>query len=108
MKRVLGEIQSGAFANEWLAQAGRAPPSCSNSAPQNRSHQIEQVGSQLRSLMPFIDVSRSDAGRTQVLGGRSHAGGCSRFDGRAPDGDPATPRHGDHLPTSTCDRSEPT
>jgi ketol-acid reductoisomerase len=59
MKRVLGEIQSGAFANEWLAQAREGAPHLLEQRDKNRAHQIEQVGSQLRSLMPFIEPRKA-------------------------------------------------
>ncbi len=55
MKRVLTEIQSGAFANEWLAQAREGAPFLLEQRDQNRSHQVETVGKDLRKLMPFLD-----------------------------------------------------
>ncbi len=54
MKKVLDEIKSGAFANEWLAQAREGAPFLLEQRQANRAHQIEQVGSRLRDLMPFI------------------------------------------------------
>jgi ketol-acid reductoisomerase len=59
MKRILDEIQSGAFAREWLAEAGEGAPHLLEQREQDRSHQIEQVGEQLRSLMPFIEPKRA-------------------------------------------------
>jgi ketol-acid reductoisomerase len=56
MKRVLAEIQSGAFANEWLAQAREGTPFLLEQRSANREHQIEKVGSELRNLMPFLDT----------------------------------------------------
>jgi ketol-acid reductoisomerase len=55
MKEVLDEIQSGAFANEWLAQAREGAPFLLEQRAANRSHQIEQVGAELRKLMPFME-----------------------------------------------------
>lgn len=55
MKKVLAEIQSGAFANEWLAQAREGAPFLLEQREANRSHQVEQVGKELRKLMPFLD-----------------------------------------------------
>ncbi|HLV89741.1 MAG: ketol-acid reductoisomerase [Acidimicrobiales bacterium] len=54
MKQVLGEIQSGAFANEWMAQAREGAPFLHEQRAANRAHQIEQVGAELRKLMPFM------------------------------------------------------
>ena len=55
MKKILSEIQSGAFANEWLAQAREGAPVLQEQRAANRAHQIERVGEQLRGLMPFLD-----------------------------------------------------
>ena len=55
MKQILSEIQSGAFANEWMGQAREGAPVLLEQREANRSHQIEQVGSELRELMPFLD-----------------------------------------------------
>lgn len=56
MKKVLAEIQSGAFANEWLAQAREGAPFLLEQRAANRDHQIEKVGAELRGLMPFLDT----------------------------------------------------
>jgi len=55
MKEVLAEIQSGAFANEWLAQAREGAPFLLEQRRANRAHQIEEVGHELRDLMPFLE-----------------------------------------------------
>jgi ketol-acid reductoisomerase len=55
MKQVLAEIQSGAFANEWLAQAREGAPFLLEQRAANREHQIEQVGAELREMMPFLE-----------------------------------------------------
>ncbi len=55
MKEVLSEIQSGAFANEWLAQAREGAPFLQSQRELNRSHQIESVGKELREMMPFLE-----------------------------------------------------
>ena len=55
MRQVLEEIQSGAFANEWLAQAREGSPVLHEQRSANRGHQVELVGKELRELMPFLD-----------------------------------------------------
>ncbi len=55
MKKVLSEIQSGAFANEWLAQAREGAPYLLEQREANKRHQIEDVGKELRSMMPFME-----------------------------------------------------
>ena len=54
MRKVLGEIQSGAFANEWLAQAREGAPFLLEQRAANRKHPIEVVGRDLRGMMPFL------------------------------------------------------
>jgi ketol-acid reductoisomerase len=55
MKEALAEIQSGAFANEWMAQAREGAPFLLEQRAANRSHQIEDVGRELRKMMPFME-----------------------------------------------------
>ena len=55
MKKVLNEIQSGAFATEWLAQAREGAPYLYEQREANRGHQIESVGKELRGLMSFME-----------------------------------------------------
>ncbi len=59
MKKVLSEIQSGAFANEWLAQAREGAPFLHEQRAANRAHEIEKVGEQLRGLMPFLEPRKA-------------------------------------------------
>jgi ketol-acid reductoisomerase len=54
MKKILGEIQSGQFAREWMAEnrAGRAKFLAMRKAGQDLK--IEEVGKELRAMMPFL------------------------------------------------------
>ena len=54
MKRVLAEIQSGKFAKDWIAEnkSGRKGFLAMREAAQNQK--IEQVGAELRKMMPFL------------------------------------------------------
>ena len=54
MKEILGEIQSGAFAAEWLAQAREGAPYLLEQRDANRHHPVEKVGAELRNMMPFL------------------------------------------------------
>jgi ketol-acid reductoisomerase len=60
MKDILTEIQSGAFAHEWLAQAKEGAPFLLEQRAQGRTHQIEQVGDDLRRMMPFLDPKKAE------------------------------------------------
>ncbi|MEA1903793.1 MAG: ketol-acid reductoisomerase [Actinomycetota bacterium] len=59
MKEILSEIQSGAFANEWLAQAREGAPFLLEQREANQGHEIEKVGAKLRNLMPFLDPKKA-------------------------------------------------
>ncbi len=63
MKKILGEIQSGAFAHEWLAQAREGAPFLHETRAKNQGLQIEEVGNRLREQMPFIDAKKSPEGK---------------------------------------------
>ncbi len=54
LKDILAEIQSGEFAREWLDEAGEGAPNLLARRAAGRSHQIEEVGSELRNMMPFL------------------------------------------------------
>ncbi|HEY3942606.1 MAG TPA: ketol-acid reductoisomerase [Acidimicrobiales bacterium] len=58
MQRILGEIRDGSFAQEWIAEnrAGRSRFEALRRA--GREHQIEQVGAELRDMMPFITAGK--------------------------------------------------
>jgi len=59
MKKILSEIQSGAFAKEWIDEnkAGREKFLAMRKA--NADHQIEKVGAELREMMPFLKVKKA-------------------------------------------------
>src|SRR6478752_931631 len=54
MKRILGEITSGAFAEEWIAEAKAGYPRFTELREQDRKLQIEEVGARLRAMMPWL------------------------------------------------------
>ena len=55
MKRILEEVQNGQFAKEWILENKANAPSFKALRRQERSHPIEEVGRQLRSLMSWIN-----------------------------------------------------
>ncbi|MGH2954800.1 MAG: ketol-acid reductoisomerase [Solirubrobacterales bacterium] len=55
MKKVLADIQSGEFANEWIAENRAGAESFQRMRDEAAGHQIERVGKDLRSMMPWID-----------------------------------------------------
>ncbi len=54
MKQVLSEIQSGEFAREWIAENHEGQPRFKAMRQAAASHEIEEVGAQLRSMMTFL------------------------------------------------------
>ena len=55
MKDVLTDIQSGAFADRWIAVQEAGGGEFRQLRQRDRDHQIEQVGAGLRAQMPFLD-----------------------------------------------------
>jgi ketol-acid reductoisomerase len=55
MKKVLADIQSGEFANEWIAENRAGAESFQRMRDEAAGHEIEKVGKDLRSMMPWID-----------------------------------------------------
>jgi ketol-acid reductoisomerase len=53
MKKVLADVQSGAFAKEWMDENAKGRPNFSAARNQATNHLIEQVGKQLRTLMAW-------------------------------------------------------
>jgi ketol-acid reductoisomerase len=58
MKQILSEIQSGQFAEEWMAEAESGKRRFTELAEKEKQHQIEQVGERLRGLMPWLAANR--------------------------------------------------
>ena len=56
MKKVLDEIQSGAFAKEWMSQAREGSPFLNEKRAEASKHQLEEVGKGLREMMPFLNA----------------------------------------------------
>jgi len=54
MKKILGEIQSGQFANEWLTEYKNGQPLMEKLRKENREHEIEKVGGKLRQMMSWL------------------------------------------------------
>jgi len=57
MKNILSEIQSGAFAKEWIEENRKGRPRFNKMRRDCDEHPIEQVGAQLRRMMPWIGAT---------------------------------------------------
>ena len=58
MRRLLADIRDGSFAEEWIAENRAGRPNFAKLREQASEHQIEQVGAQLRAMMPFVSAGR--------------------------------------------------
>ncbi|MGZ4203247.1 MAG: ketol-acid reductoisomerase, partial [Thermoleophilaceae bacterium] len=56
MKKILGEIQSGDFAREWIAENKAGQENFQRMREEEKNHQIEREGRELRSMMDWIDT----------------------------------------------------
>ena len=54
MRRVLKDIQSGAFTSEWIRECKAGQPKFKATRRMNDAHPIEEVGEKLRGMMPWI------------------------------------------------------
>lgn len=54
MKKILSEIQSGEFAKEWIAESEAGRPNLDRMAKEEENLQIENVGRELRKMMPWL------------------------------------------------------
>ncbi|HWQ13652.1 MAG TPA: ketol-acid reductoisomerase [Roseiflexaceae bacterium] len=55
MKRILADIQGGAFAEDWIEENHNGRPRFNAFRAKDVEHQIEQVGRELRRMMPFVN-----------------------------------------------------
>ena len=54
MREILGDIQSGRFAREWVTENQAGAPSFKAMRRRAAEHEIEEVGAKLRGMMPWI------------------------------------------------------
>ena len=66
MKKILDEIQSGQFADEWIAENRAGRPNFNRLREAGAEHPIEKVGAELRAMMPCITAG---SGRIQDVSG---------------------------------------
>ena len=58
MRKILDEIQSGAFAREWVLENAAGQTSFKTRRRLAAEHDIEKVGERLREMMPWISAGR--------------------------------------------------
>jgi ketol-acid reductoisomerase len=55
MSQLLNDIQSGAYAENWIEENRRERPWFNQERRQQQDHMIEKVGANLREMMPFLN-----------------------------------------------------
>jgi ketol-acid reductoisomerase len=58
MKAILDEIQTGKFADEWIAESESGRPNYKRLQQAGKDHPIEKVGADLRAMMPWISAGK--------------------------------------------------
>ena len=58
MREILGEIQTGRFAREWILENKAGAVAFKALRKQGEAHPMEQVGAKLRGLMPWLKENR--------------------------------------------------
>ncbi|HVO27921.1 MAG TPA: ketol-acid reductoisomerase [Candidatus Margulisiibacteriota bacterium] len=58
MKKILADIQSGKFADEWITEYQCGMPHFRELRKEAANHPIEQVGAKLRAMMPWLASER--------------------------------------------------
>ncbi len=58
MRAILDEIQTGKFADEWIAESESGRPNYKRLQHAGKDHPIEKVGADLRAMMPWISAGR--------------------------------------------------
>ena len=58
MKGILADIQSGKFADEWIAEHRSGSPNFNALREAAKGHQSEVVGAHLRGMMPWMQQNR--------------------------------------------------
>jgi ketol-acid reductoisomerase len=58
MRKILSDIQSGEFAREWIAENQAGGENFDRMRKEAADHQVEKVGGELRSMMPWIRDKR--------------------------------------------------
>jgi len=59
MKNLLGRIQDGSFANEWIAENEHGREKFLSLRAENTGHPVETVGAELRAMMPWLKSGRA-------------------------------------------------
>jgi ketol-acid reductoisomerase len=54
MRKILSEIRDGSFAKKWIEENAKGCPNFLAARQREQMHPIEQLGPELRAMMPFL------------------------------------------------------
>jgi len=63
MRNMLADIRSGAYAEEWIQENEKGRPWFNAQRETHMHTRIEEVGRQLRRMMPWLDAKEVDPGQ---------------------------------------------
>jgi ketol-acid reductoisomerase len=66
MRKILEEIRSGQFAREWLAENRKGRPEFERMRAQDKDHQLERTGRELRAMMPWSEEGKAAAAKARA------------------------------------------
>ncbi len=66
MKQILSEVQDGSFARQWILENKAGRPGMEAMRRQEKSHEIEEVGSKLREMMSWIAKTKAPTSNGHV------------------------------------------
>jgi ketol-acid reductoisomerase len=70
MKRILADIQSGAFAREWMEESNSGGKRFLGMRARAAEHPIEKVGTALREMMPWVRATGKEVTAEQAMARR--------------------------------------
>ena len=73
MRKILGEIQRGDFAREWLEECRKGGPNFERMRKADAGHLLETTGAQLRAMMPWSEEGKAAAAKAQAAARREPA-----------------------------------
>jgi len=66
MQRLLDEVRDGSFARRWIDENRTGRPTFGTRRAREGQHQVEQVGREMRRMMPFLDAKEIAPGDAAV------------------------------------------
>jgi ketol-acid reductoisomerase len=91
METILAEIQDGTYANKWIAENQQGRPWFNETRAREQSQLLEQVGANLRDMMPFLKPVRITPSGSNTATSADASAAASTASAPAPASATATP-----------------